>query len=98
MVIYTKRKRERKNENNSNYFTNSNVFVSFIRNALEPLKQMWADAETKGEKAVAIFFGTWISVLMILFWVGWIVLIYGILSGEADFENATFGIFDTLGY
>ena len=31
---------------------------------------------------------------MILFWVGWIVLIYGILSGEADFENATFGIFD----
>ena len=32
--------------------------------------------------------------LMILFWVGWIRIVYGILSGEADFENATFGIFD----
>jgi len=29
---------------------------------------------------------------------GFITLVYGLLSGEADLSNATFGVFDTLGY
>lgn len=76
-------------------------FLMFFYHLLEmhwlPLKDMWNDAETNGEKAAAIFFGTWISVLMFMFWLGFIVLIYGVVSGEADLANATFGIFDTLG-
>ena len=54
---------------------------------------MWADAETQGQKSSNIFWNLDFR-LMILFWVGWTTLVYGILSGEVDFENATFGIFD----
>lgn len=39
----------------------------------------------------------WISGLLALFVVGFVTLLYGLISGEADVSNATFGIFDTLG-
>jgi len=39
----------------------------------------------------------WITGLLLLFVVGFATLMYGIISGEADIQNATFGIFDTLG-
>lgn len=75
-----------------------NFFYHLLMMHVEPLKDMWKDAETNGEKAVAVFFGSWVAVLMCLFWLGFTVLIYGIVSGEADLANATFGVFDTLGY
>ena len=40
----------------------------------------------------------WITGLMGMFVFGFSLLMYGIISGEADIENATFGVFDTLGY
>ena len=39
----------------------------------------------------------WILGLMGLFTIGFVGILYGIISGEADIQNATFGIFDTLG-
>jgi hypothetical protein len=39
----------------------------------------------------------WISGLLALFAIGFVTLLYGLISGEADVQNATFGIFDTLG-
>lgn len=39
----------------------------------------------------------WITGLLALFVVGFVTLLYGLISGEADVSNATFGIFDTLG-
>ena len=39
----------------------------------------------------------WLAGLLSLFVLGMGTLIYGIISGEADVQNATFGIFDTLG-
>lgn len=39
----------------------------------------------------------WISGLLALFVIGFVTLLYGLISGEADVSNATFGIFDTLG-
>ena len=39
----------------------------------------------------------WITGLLGLFVIGMGTLLYGIISGEADIQNATFGIFDTLG-
>jgi hypothetical protein len=39
----------------------------------------------------------WITGLLGLFVIGMGTLLYGIISGEADLQNATFGIFDTLG-
>jgi len=44
-----------------------------------------------------IILKVWIASLLILFVVGWTGLVWGIISGEADIQNATFGIFDTLG-
>lgn len=39
----------------------------------------------------------WITGLLGLFVIGMGTLLYGLISGEADIQNATFGIFDTLG-
>ena len=39
----------------------------------------------------------WISGLLFMFVLGFVTIMYGIISGEADISNATFGIFDTLG-
>jgi hypothetical protein len=79
----------------------TNPILNFFYNLVEmhwlPLKDMWNDAETKQEKAVAVFFGSWVAILMVMFWVGFSLLIYGVISGEADIQNATWGIFDTLG-
>ena len=44
-----------------------------------------------------IILKVWIASLLILFVVGLIGLVWGIVSGEADIQNATFGVFDTLG-
>ena len=48
-------------------------------------------------KWMDIILKAWIAGLMILFVLGFTGLIWGIVSGEADIQNATFGIFDTLG-
>jgi len=40
----------------------------------------------------------WITGLLFMFVLGFVSIIYGIISGEADIQNATFGVFDTLGY
>jgi len=39
----------------------------------------------------------WIGGLLALWFLGMVALLWGIISGEADIENATFGVFDTLG-
>ena len=72
--------------------------LKFFRNFWElntmPIVDMWNDAQTVNEKIVAVFFSTWIAILLVLFYVGMTSLIYGLISGEADVANATFGIFD----
>ena len=39
----------------------------------------------------------WVSSLFLLFIVGWTTMVVAILTGQADLDNATFGVFDTLG-
>lgn len=39
----------------------------------------------------------WITGLLFMFVLGFVTLIYGFISGEADVQNASFGVFDTLG-
>lgn len=47
-------------------------------------------------KVLDIILKVWIAGLLLLFVVGYIGLIWGLISGEADFENATFGVFDYI--
>ena len=44
-----------------------------------------------------IILKVWIASLLILVVLGFTGLVWGIVSGEADIQNATFGVFDTLG-
>lgn len=39
----------------------------------------------------------WVSSLFILFVVGWTFLVFNLITNPSSFENATFGVFDTLG-
>lgn len=55
--------------------------------------EMWKDAETPLDY-VLLF---WVAGLAATAIVGVVGLFYGILSGQADVDNATFGVFDTLG-
>ena len=54
---------------------------------------MWQDAETPLDYVVLF----WVAGLAATAIVGVVGLFYGILSGQADVNNATFGVFDTLG-
>ena len=63
---------------------------------METLKMIFME-RASDYKLVDIILKAWIAGLMILFVVGFTGLIWGIVSGEADIQNATFGIFDTLG-
>lgn len=48
-------------------------------------------------KVVDIILKLWVAGLIGLFVLGMVSILYGVISGEADIQNATFGIFDTLG-
>jgi hypothetical protein len=38
----------------------------------------------------------WLAGLFLLFVVGWTVLVFAMITGKADFSNASFGVFDYL--
>lgn len=63
---------------------------------METLKMIFTE-KTSDYKLLDIVIKAWIAGLLVLFVVGFTSIIYGIISGEADIQNATFGIFDTLG-
>jgi len=63
---------------------------------METLKMIFTE-KASDYKILDIVLKAWIAGLLILFVVGFVSIIYGIISGEADIQNATFGIFDTLG-
>ena len=56
-----------------------------------------SESQTILEKIIITIIHAWVVILFSLFVVGFAVLMYGIISGEADIDNATFGVFDTLG-
>jgi len=71
-----------------------------MKTLINPFIEIYEDAfkaPTLHEKILQLIIATWAAGLLALFVVGFITLIYGIVSGQADIENATFGVFDTLG-
>tara|TARA_B100000900_G_scaffold372124_1_gene351822 strand:- start:92 stop:283 length:192 start_codon:yes stop_codon:yes gene_type:complete len=63
---------------------------------METLKTIFTDTMSD-YKVVDIVLKVWLAGLLGMFILGFTLLMYGIISGEADIQNATFGIFDTLG-
>ena len=64
---------------------------------MEVLKAIFTE-KASDYKVMDIIAKIWIAGLMVLFVIGFATMMYGIISGEADVQNATFGVFDTLGY
>ena len=64
---------------------------------MEVLKAIFTE-KASDYKVIDIIAKIWIAGLMVLFVIGFATMMYGIISGEADVQNATFGVFDTLGY
>jgi ABC-type Fe3+ transport system permease subunit len=52
------------------------------------LKEIWTD-KLSDYKVMDIIAKIWITVLLFMFLLGFIMVMYGIISGEADIQNAT---------
>ena len=57
------------------------------------LVQIWKD-KLSDYIILDYIFKIWITGLLLLFVIGFTTLMYGFISGEADIQNATFGVFD----
>jgi hypothetical protein len=60
---------------------------------MESLKSIFTE-RASDYKIVDIIVKVWIAVLLFFFVLGFVAIIHGIVTGEADIQNATFGVFD----
>ena len=61
------------------------------------IKEEYLEATTFTEKVFAVAIGTWITLLGTLAVTGIGKVIYELITDPAQFNNVTWGIFDTLG-
>jgi hypothetical protein len=73
-----------------------NVINYFANPFIEIYEDIW-EQPTLLLKIWQAFLLAWVAGLFLLFVVGWTTLVVGLITGKADFSNATFGVFDTLG-
>ena len=66
-----------------------------MRNVLEnnPILSIWKEANSLVDYTIAL----WITALSMLAFSGILVMIFELVTNPSQFDNATFGIFDTLG-
>jgi len=70
--------------------------IQFISYFFYPVVELWQNA-IKSKNPVDFIIWFWVTSLIILFWTGWLTIVFELITNPAQFENATFGIFDTLG-
>lgn len=58
-----------------------------------PIAMIWKDANSLLDYTIAL----WLTALMILAFSGILVMIFELITNPTQFDNATFGVFDTLG-
>lgn len=73
-----------------------NVINFFANPFIEIYEDIWKQP-TFLWKIWYSFLLAWVAGLFLLFVVGWTYLVFAMITGKADFSNATFGVFDTLG-
>lgn len=71
--------------------------INFIANPFIEIYEEIFKQPTLLLKIWQSFLLVWVASLFALFIVGWSALVIGLLTGQADLDNATFGVFDTLG-
>jgi len=66
-------------------------------NPFSLIKENYLEATTFTEKVFVVIIGTWITLLGTLAVTGIGKVIYELITDPAQFNNVTWGIFDTLG-
>ena len=61
------------------------------------IKELYSDATTFSEKSLAVLFGLWVAALASLTVIGLGKVIFELITNPSQFNNVTWGIFDTLG-
>ena len=61
------------------------------------IKELYLEATTFSEKSLAVVYGLWIGTLGILAATGLVKVFYELITNPSQFNNVTWGIFDTLG-
>jgi hypothetical protein len=76
--------------------TKQTWLIQFILYFYYPMAELWQEA-FKTKSPINFIIAFWLTGLMLLFWVGWLTIVFQLITNPSQFENATFGIFDTLG-
>lgn len=66
-------------------------------NPISLIKEEFSDATTISQKILVIFLTLWTGVLFTLAVTGISTIVYELITNPSTFNNATWGIFDTLG-
>ena len=66
-------------------------------NPITLIKEEFSEATTISQKSLVIFITLWASVLFTLAVTGISYILYELITNPSTFNNATWGIFDTLG-
>ena len=66
-------------------------------NPITLMYELYSEATTTKEKFLALFMSLWIAILMVLSVTGIGMVIYELITNPTQFNNVTWGIFDTLG-
>ena len=66
-------------------------------NPISLIKEEFSDATTISQKSLVIFLSLWALVLFTLAVTGISTIVYELITNPSTFNNATWGIFDTLG-
>ena len=61
------------------------------------IKEYYSEATTFSEKSLAIFIGLWVSLLGTIAITGSTYVLFQLITNPSQFNNVTWGIFDTLG-
>lgn len=71
--------------------------INFFANPFIEIYEDIFEQPTLALKIWQAFLLAWVAGLFLLFIVGWTSLVIALITGQADIDNATFGVFDTLG-
>lgn len=66
-------------------------------NPISLIKEEFFEATTIPQKTLVIFVALWATILSTMTILGVVTIIYELFTNPSTFNNATWGIFDTLG-
>lgn len=75
--------------------TKQTWLIQTILYFFHPVVELFQDA-MKSKNPVDFIIWFWVTSLIVLFWVGWLTIVFELITNPSSFENATFGVFDYI--